>query len=29
MKQLSCMNNYFGIGLGAKIAYQFSNSRTK
>jgi hypothetical protein len=29
MKELSCMNNYFGIGLGAKIAYQFSNSRTK
>ena len=29
MKQLSVMNNYFGIGLGAKIAYQFSNSRTK
>ena len=27
MKEVSCMNNYLGIGLDAKIAYEFNTRR--
>ena len=29
MKELSVMNNYFGLGLDAKIAYKFNTTREK
>ncbi len=29
MKELSVMNNYFGVGLDAKIAYKFNETREK
>jgi len=29
MKELSVMNNYLGVGLDAKIAYKFNETREK
>lgn len=29
MKELTVMNNYFGVGLDAKIAYKFNETREK